>query len=115
MARGNRKAEHEITRLQAQMAERCESEIALTLTMNIVADLIQNWHQANSETRRSLNHSLFEKRLGGSEIADFAEHGLDQIGIAINRSIEVVPPPIDCDICLVHIPQFSGLPSAFSF
>lgn len=67
-------AEHEITRLQAQMAERREAEIALTLTMKMVADLIQSWHQANPETRRSLAHGLFEEiiyDLDEQKIVDF--------------------------------------------
>ena len=67
-------AEHEITRLQAQMAERREAEIALNLTMKMVADLIQSWHEANPETRRSLAHSLFEEiiyDLDEQRIVDF--------------------------------------------
>jgi hypothetical protein len=67
-------AEHEITRLQAQMAERREAEIALPLTMKMVADLIQSWHHANPETRRSLAHGLFEEiiyDLDEQKIVDF--------------------------------------------
>lgn len=53
-------AEHQIARLQAQIAQKNEAEIALKLSMEMVANLIQSWKQANDEMRRAFASSLFE-------------------------------------------------------
>lgn len=53
-------AEHEIARLQSQVAQQHEAEIALRLTMDMVANLVENWNEANGENRRSFAFDLFE-------------------------------------------------------
>ncbi|MEP7285512.1 MAG: recombinase family protein [Chloroflexota bacterium] len=67
-------AEHEITRLQTQIAQHSEAELALQLTMEMVANLVHNWQQANAEMRRAFASSLFEYLvydLDARQIVDF--------------------------------------------
>lgn len=59
--RGNiENAEHQIARLQAQVVEFHEAEIAFQLTTEMVANLVHNWNEANHEMRRTLAGSLFD-------------------------------------------------------
>ncbi len=53
-------AEHEIVRLQSQVAQEHEAELALKLTLEMVANLVGNWTQSNDEMRRAFASSLFE-------------------------------------------------------
>src|SRR5689334_10285006 len=53
-------AEYEIARLQMQLAEQYDTEVALKLTTDMVANLIQNWHQSKPEVRRAFAHSVFD-------------------------------------------------------
>ncbi len=53
-------ADTEIARLQTDIVEQREAEVALKLTTEIVANLANNWKDANGEMRRSLAHSLFD-------------------------------------------------------
>ena len=38
-----------------------------------------------------------------------AEHGIDQVAVAVDRSIEKAPASADLQICFVHVP---GAPSS---
>ncbi len=67
-------AEHEIARMQSQIAQQNEAEVALKLTMDMVADLVQNWNEANHEMRRALASGLFQYLvydLDKKQIVDF--------------------------------------------
>lgn len=67
-------SEHEIARLQFQIVQHTEAEVVLKLTMDMVADLVQNWNEANNEMRRSLASGLFEYLvydLDKQQIVDF--------------------------------------------
>jgi len=52
-------AEHTIARLQAQIAQHHETEMALKLTTDMVTNLIDNWNRAGTEMRRALAGSVF--------------------------------------------------------
>ncbi len=67
-------AEHEIARLQTQLAEHHETVVALKLITDMVANLVQNRRQSKPEVRRALAHSLFEYLvydLDAQRIVDF--------------------------------------------
>jgi hypothetical protein len=40
-----------------------------------------------------------------SQIAPSAESELDRAAVAVDSSIQIYPPPADCDVCLVHEPS----------
>ncbi len=52
--------EHEVARLQIQLVQQDEAEVVVKLTSKMVADLVQNWNQANYEMRRALAADLFD-------------------------------------------------------
>jgi hypothetical protein len=67
-------SEHEIARLELQIMQHNEAEVALKLTTDMVADLVQNWHAANNEMRRALASGMFEYLvydLDKQQITDF--------------------------------------------
>ncbi len=67
-------AEHEIAHLQSQVAHQYEAEVALRLTMEMVANLVENWNKANHENRRTMASGLFEYLvydLDRQQITDF--------------------------------------------
>lgn len=67
-------ADAEIERLQAQVSEQHEAAMALKLTTDMIANLVQNWKQANGEMRRAMAHGLFEHivyDLDAQQIVDF--------------------------------------------
>ena len=56
------------------MVQHYEAEVALRLTMDMVANLVENWHEANAENRRTLANGLFEYLvydLDAQQIVDF--------------------------------------------
>jgi hypothetical protein len=60
--------------LQFQIVQHHEAEVVLKLTTDMVADLVQNWNEANNEMRRSLGSGLFEYLvydLDKQQIVDF--------------------------------------------
>ncbi len=66
--------EAEIERLKTQVVEQHEAEVALKLTTDMVANLVENWKQANGEMHRALAHGLFEQivyDLDAQRIVDF--------------------------------------------
>jgi DNA invertase Pin-like site-specific DNA recombinase len=68
------KAEHEISRLQSQLAEGQETQIALSFTVDMITNLVDNWQEASVETRRAFAHNLFEYLvydLDKQQITDF--------------------------------------------
>ncbi|MHB8624755.1 MAG: recombinase family protein [Aggregatilineales bacterium] len=67
-------ADHEIARLQLQTIQYHEAEVALKLTMDMVANLVENWNAASPENRRALASGLFEYLvydLDAQQITDF--------------------------------------------
>jgi hypothetical protein len=102
-------ADHEIARLQAQIAERNEAEIALNLTMEMVANLVDNWTQANDEIRRTFAHSLFEYLvydLDARQIVDFKlkpwAELLMQLKITLNPEENAPSQPDEIERVLWH-------------
>src|SRR6266568_4803127 len=53
--------------------------------------------------------SLLEKAFGGIHIPFLAQHGINQIAIAINSTIQIAPCSMYFDIRLIHVPGGSGL------
>ncbi len=55
---------------------------------------------------------LPKKALGCLHIALLTEHGVNQIAVAIDRPVEVLPHAFDFDVRLVGMPGAPGLPVA---
>ena len=51
--------------------------------------------------------SLAQEPLGSGEIAPLAEPELDRVAIAVDRPVQLPPPPADLDVCLINMP-FAG-------
>lgn len=74
-------AEHEIARLQSQIMEQHDAEIGLRMTMEMIANLIEHWSEANHDHRRALANGLFEyliynldtQRIVGFKLKPWAE------------------------------------------
>lgn len=58
---------------------------------------------------------LLEKGRGCCQIAGRAEHRINQIAVAVDGPVQVMPRPIDLDVGFVHIPRFARLSAPFGF
>jgi DNA invertase Pin-like site-specific DNA recombinase len=53
-------AEHEIERLQLQIADHDEAEVGVKVSTQMVADFVQSWKRGNLEERRALAYGVFQ-------------------------------------------------------
>jgi len=53
---------------------------------------------------------LLEKSLSCLHIAFLAQHGINEIALVVNRSIQITPFPMHFDVGLIDVPGFPGLP-----
>ena len=47
---------------------------------------------------------LLEEGRGGWQIACFTEHGIDQIAVAVDCPIQIMPAFVDFQVCFVDVP-----------
>jgi hypothetical protein len=59
------------------------------------------------------NHSnrLLEKPLGGFHIPPFAQHGVNQIALVVDRPIHITPLPMYFEVGFINIPGSPCLPT----
>ena len=87
-------------------------EVVITVVENFTTKGLTNgaWIGAMTISRHpfwsmtNCLESLLEKSLRGIHIALLAQHGINQVAISINGTIEVAPLPMNFDGGLIHIP-----------
>ena len=55
---------------------------------------------------------LFEKSFSRRQIAGGAKRCIDQIAVSVERTIQVMPLPMNFDIRLIDVPRFACLPAS---
>ena len=85
----------------------------------IAEDLVEGRRVAGVLVSRDLvrggsgdRHGRAEERLSGFLIAGFAQVDIDQVAVAVNCPVQILPPATYFDVCLVSIPAAAGLAPA---
>src|SRR4051812_19476936 len=56
---------------------------------------------------------LLEEGRGCLQITRFAEHSIDEVSVAVDSSVQLMPAPVNFQVGFVDVPRFSRLPTSF--
>jgi hypothetical protein len=56
---------------------------------------------------------MFEKCFGGRQIACLTEYRIDQVTVAVNRPVQILPFAFHFNVGFVHVPRFPSLVTPF--